>query len=100
LKITNLLDIDLKYLERLDDKILKNYPDTIKLNASKNSKITKINQMKNLQVLYADGCCGLSHFGFSSCKNIKVLHTSHNKKIKNINFLINLTELYAQSSDG
>jgi hypothetical protein len=100
LKITDLFNIDIKYLNKLDDKILKNYLDVDKLYASNNSKITKINKMKKIQILHADGSCGLSHFGFSNCVNIKVLHVTNNKKIKNINFLTNLTELHAQSSNG
>jgi len=98
LKIIDLLNIEIKYLRKLDDKILKNYPQTIKLYASNNKLITKINKMKNLRVLYAEESCGLSHFGFSCCINIKVLHATDNKKIKNINFLTNLTELSARST--
>ena len=60
IKITNLYDIDQHLLNKLDDDILRNYNDVIKLDANSNWKITNINHMKNLQVLNAS-CTSAGH---------------------------------------
>ena len=55
IRIKDLLNIDYKYRLKLDDKILKNYSDIIKLCANYNTKITDINHMTKLKVLHAYG---------------------------------------------
>ena len=49
--ITNLFDIEKKYLRLLSDDILKNYCHIVKLHVYKNTKITNVSLMKNLKIL-------------------------------------------------
>jgi len=57
--ITDLFDIEHKYLYKLDDDILLNYKFAVKLDAHNNHKINHINHMTKLKVLDASGFYGI-----------------------------------------
>ena len=48
LKITDMYNIDKKYLKKLDDYILINYDFIVKLNAYDNIKISNVNHLKKI----------------------------------------------------
>ena len=87
--ITNLFDnVPKKY--KLTDIILKSYPFIIKLNAGNNKKITNVNHLINLQILNAEGGCGIDNRGLRSLTNLTELDASCNIKITDVKHLINL----------
>jgi hypothetical protein len=98
LEIHDFYNIEKKYLDLLDDKILLNYPYIKYLNARNNQKITNVNHMaKSLTELDASGkLCGISDEGIIDLKNITKLNVNNNFKITNINHMAkSLTELDA-----
>ena len=89
--ITNMHDTDLKYLKRLDDKILQNYDFIVKLDARRNPNVTNVNHMKKIKVLDATFCCGIDDG--TKIINLEELHASRNAKITNVNHMTKLKEL-------
>jgi len=59
IRIIDLYNIDFRYLRDLDNKILMNYSDAIKLNADCNSNITNVNHMTKLKESGAQYSCGI-----------------------------------------
>jgi F-box domain len=59
LEIHDFYDIPDKFKNRLSDEILKNYYFARFLDASNNPRITNINYMTNLKILYGDWNCGI-----------------------------------------
>lgn len=100
MKVKDFCDIESKYVNKLDDNILKNYKYIAKLNASYNVKIKNINHLTNLRILYARSdpydCvhCGINDNSLINL-NLIELDASYNLNIKNINHLTNLTTLHA-----
>ena len=105
--ITNLCD-KIRNRYNLNDKILKNYPHVIKLNAANNRNITSVNHMKNLQMLVANSQgpsnlyidnCAIDDYGIQDSENIVVLYVDNNSLINNINHLKKLKVLYANGAN-
>jgi len=92
IQITDLYDVQRKYLRKLDDKILSNYKYVKRLNASNNKNITNINHMTKLKELDASGGCGIDDKGISNL-NLEKLDICNNHKITNVNHMSNLQEL-------
>jgi len=67
------------------------------LNINDNEMVTDINSLINLQILYAEGKCGISSSGFSKLTNLTKLNVGCNKNITDINNLLNLRILSATS---
>ena len=87
--ITDLYNIDKKYLKLLDDNFLKHdiFQQTRKLKA--NSKITDVSFMKNLKVLYANDNSAIDQDGIKGLDLIE-LNASYNNKITDVSFMKNL----------
>lgn len=93
--ITNLFD-NVPNINRLTNAICQSYPHTIKLNSNYNRKIMDINQLINLQILYAmPNKCGIDNDGIKHLTNLTELYVADNCKITDINHLINLRILNA-----
>ena len=71
----------------------------VKLNASWNPKIKKINHMTNLRILDAGGTCGIKDDNLNGL-NLVELNAGDNAKIKKINHMINLRILNASWNCG
>ena len=71
----------------------------VKLNASWNPKIKKINHMTNLRILDASDTCGIGDEGLIGL-NLVELKAFHNPKIKKINHMTNLRILDASDNCG
>ena len=87
--ITNLFDIQQKYIQKLDQKIIEQnkYKYLEKLYASGNKKIKNVNHMKNtLKILHCSWFCGIHQCGISEL-NLIELYASNNKNIKNVNHM-------------
>ncbi len=66
-----------------------------------NEKITNINHMKKLKILYACGeFCGLDDHGINELLNLEELYVNDNNKITNINYMKNLKRLHARYKSG
>ena len=103
LKIKNLCNIDVCYLQQLNDDVLKHlmFKYVEKLDANDNSMIKNINFLIRLQVLFDAGqFCGIDDEGMKECKKITELYTNNNDKITNINHLVDLQELVANRRCG
>lgn len=98
-EITNLFD-DVPNYHRLTDNILKLYPYIIKLDVSHNKKITNINHLVNLQVLNANGFCGIGNKEILSLTNLTELYVRNNINITDVNHLTNLKILDADGYCG
>ena len=102
LTITNLYDIDEKYLKMLTTGILS-YPIfkyVTDLNASNNKKITNVSFMKSLKKLSAYGFdCGITQNGIKGLKLVE-LNTNNNKKITNVSFMKSLKKLDVWNNSG
>lgn len=68
----------------------------VELNVNVNKKITDINHLINLRILYAKCDCRIDNNGISSLTNLVELYICYNKKITNTNHLINLRILDAR----
>ena len=99
LHIIDLYHIHYKYLELLNDEILKNYPYIEFLNAFDNRKIKNIDHMKNLKILNCSHLCGISDENIKGLDLTK-LYTDFNPKIKNIGHMKNLKVLYCGGNCG
>ena len=78
--ITNLCDnITERY--NLTDELLKLFPHVMKLDVFFNSKITNVNHMKNLRILYAGDNCGIDDHGIQQLVNLTKLYSDDNNKI-------------------
>ena len=83
LHITDLFNIDKKYLQKLTQKILQFpiFEKVICLNTSYNSKITNVSHMKSLQILNVGGYyCGINQEGIEGL-NLIQLYAHGNSKI-------------------
>jgi hypothetical protein len=98
LQIYDLYNIERKYLDLLNDKILLNYPFVKYLNASYNPTITNVNHMQNLSELDAS-CSGINDIGIIKL-NLEKLNISRNNKISNLNHMNKLVELDASGCSG
>lgn len=83
------------YTKLLTDDILRNYSSIRKLYATDNTKITNVNYMCQLKILYAGGNCGIDNEGIASVTGLEVLCANFNPKITNVNHLKRLKILYA-----
>ena len=81
LYITNLYDIDYKYLNRLSDDILKYwiFRNVIQLNANNNEKITDVSHMKSLKRLGAGRSSCIDQQGITGLDLIELDASSNNK---------------------
>lgn len=91
LRITDFYNIDKKYLMRLTDNILKSYPYIKILDASNNPKITNVNYLSKLEILYATLNCGINNTGIQNINLIK-LYASFNYKITDVKHMTKLIE--------
>ena len=73
----------------VSDKILKQekFIDLEELDASDNIKITNVNHLTKLKILYCSWDCGIDQEGIKNLKLIEELNAKGNKKIKNVNHL-------------
>ena len=78
--ITNLFD-NISNRGKLTDEILKLFSYVIKLNVNNNRKITNVNHMKNLRILYAGSDCGINNHGIQHLVNLTKLNSYGNNKI-------------------
>src|SRR5438270_13500462 len=85
LKITNLYDIEEKYLKLLTDDILKMqiFNQVNSLNANNNKKITNVSMIKSLKKLNASYNCGIDQNGIVGLDLVE-LNAGYNGKIKNV----------------
>jgi len=121
LPITDLYTIESKYLEKLTNDILKNYPHVIKLNLRFNHCVTDINHLNKLEILDATGgffdadleyyrgdaddmhfnnscgVCILNDKGIEKLTNLKELDVSSNQYITTLNHCKKLKVLTARS---
>jgi hypothetical protein len=70
------------------------------LSISNNDKITDINHLVNLRILYAQRLAGLDNRGFTQLTNLVELYAPENKKITDVNHLVNLHTLSARGCCG
>src|SRR5439155_556418 len=99
LQITDLFNIDYKYIKLLNDKILKKYPYVEFSNASRINRIKNINHMKNLKKLFCIGDCGIDNKNMKNL-NLIELNVNYNSKIKNIGHMKNLKVLICEGNCG
>jgi len=83
-----------RYTDLLTDDILQNYPFIKKLNASNNPHITTVNHMSRLEILYAQGNCGIDDKGIQNA-NLKELRADSNPRITTVNHMSRLEILNA-----
>jgi len=97
-EIIDLCNIENKYANKLNDRILLNYKNAKKINANYNNKITDVNvivnHMTDLKVLFASGNCGINDFGLSKV-NIEIFDVDDNKYITYLNHMTNLKKISA-----
>ena len=79
IKVKDLYNIDFKYLQNLNDHILKQYTDVIELKIS-NIYVTNLNHMTKLRKLYINWNCGVGDQGISAL-NLEELDVQYNPKI-------------------
>lgn len=98
LKIYDFYYIDYCYLTKLTDNVLKAYKHIKKLNVACEEKITNINHLKNLEILYVDNCdlCDEDIKGLDLIK----LSVDYNPRITNLNNMTNLEFLSVGFSCG
>ena len=99
LQITDFYNIDDRYLEALDDAIIKQHPYIKELFAFDNPKITDVTPLINLEILDASWGCGIGDNGLKT-SNLKFLDASGNTNIKDISHMTLLKELYARWGCG
>jgi len=99
LEIHDFALIDTKYLRLLSNDILRAYPRIQILDASCSLKITNINFMTNLKVLFAFGECGIEDKSIADLNLVK-LFVSNNSKITTINHMTKLEVLNAGHECG
>jgi len=99
--ITDLYNIEQKYLELLSDEVLhyKIFSKVKTLNATDNKKITSVSFMKSLKILYAEDNCGIDQNGID-CLDLVELYADSNTKITNVSFMKSLKVLSARYSCG
>ena len=66
----------------IDDEGIKNI-NLAELSANNNPKITNVNHMTKLKILYASRNCGIGDYGIKDV-NLEKLHRNNNLKISNI----------------
>ena len=100
LSITDLCDIEVKYLKVLTDDIIGlnifKYVTKLKCN---NKKITNVSFMKNLKKLYARDNCDIDQNGINGL-NLVELDARDNDKIINVSFMKNLKKLNTWGNCG
>ena len=93
--LTYLNQMDQPCLNKLTDEILISYTHIIKLNTSSNKKITMLNHLTKLQVLYVVDNSGVNDMVIIKLINITKLNANFNSKITNINHMLKLRILHA-----
>ena len=81
MKITDLFNIDKKYLKKLDYKILLDYKFVVRLNAGQNYGITDVNYLTNLKELKMNS---LMRNGHIKKLNLEKLDANFNSIITNL----------------
>ena len=84
---------------KLTDDILRNYPFIKELNANYNPRITTVNHMSRLEILYAGGNCDIDDIGIQNA-NLKELDASDNPRITTVNHMSRLEILNAMGTCG
>src|SRR5271154_5496072 len=92
IKVKDLYNIDLKYLQNLNDHILKQYIDVTELKII-NTNITNLNHMTKLRKLDISYDCGVGDQGIFVL-NLEELDASGNPKITTLNHMTKLKKLY------
>src|SRR3989304_781066 len=84
------------YLNKLSDAILMQpkYIRVSQLDAGNNSKITTLNHMTKLSILWADCMSNIDDKGIIDV-NLEKLYANHNSKITNVNHMTKLKKLVA-----
>jgi hypothetical protein len=95
LHITDLYNLEDKYLERLDDSILAQHPFVRYLFAFDNVSITNVNHLHYLEDLDASWDCGISDDGLK-ITSIKRLDVNGNPRVTNVNHMSELRILKAR----
>ena len=95
--ITDLFDIEDKYLENIDDDILLNHRFAIRLYIC-DRKISRVNHMTKLKELDASYDCGIGDNNIKDI-NLEKLNANHNQNISDVNHMTNLKELNACSEN-
>ena len=107
--ITNLFDETIR--EKLTSKILKIYPNVIKLDITGNQYIYEINDLIKLKILHINDIfypaiqggdnfelrCKINNDGISRLTNLTELSIDNNKLINDLNKLVNLQKISAYS---
>jgi len=99
LSIKDLYNIDIKYLRKLNDVILLNYPNVTQLRADCNKNINvfnNLNKLEKLSIQYVD----TPNDCIMNLTNLTALNVTYNKGIKNLNHLTKLEILYARAYCG
>ena len=99
LEIWNFYTIPSKYTNKLTDSILLAYPFIRYLDAICNPKITNVNHLTSLQILWASGDSGIDDNGIKNL-NLIELYANNNPRITNVNHLTNLQILWANYNSG
>lgn len=99
MRIVDFYNIEDKYVENLNDDILKQHSYIKYLNAFDNANITDVNHLEHLEILDASWNCGIHSSGIKKI-NPKKLDANGNPRIKNISHMNNLIELHAIADCG
>ena len=99
LEIWDFCNIHYRYRNTLTNTILLAYPFIRYLNATYNPKITNVNHLTNLKILWACGTSGIDDYGIKNL-NLIELYAYNNPKITNANHLTNLKVLWAYGNSG
>ena len=89
--ITDLYNIEIKYLDNLTTEILKYsiFSHIVNLDAGYNNKITNVSFMTSLKKLNASGDCGIGQNGIIGL-NLVDLVAGGNNKITDVSFMTSL----------
>ena len=91
--ITDLYNINDKYIKKIDEDILQKIFYRASL-LKVNDRIRNVSFMRNLKVLHAFGHCGIDQEGIVGLDLVK-LNAGNNTKIKNVSYMRNLKVLHA-----
>ena len=99
--ITDLYNIERKYLDNLTTEILKYsiFSHVIELDANNNNKITNVSFMTSLKKLNARGNYGIGQNGIIGL-NLVEFDADYNNKITNVSFMTSLKKLNAWGDCG
>ena len=93
--IVDMMNIDEKYLKRIDQKIINNYKKVVMLQVLPTGKITDLNHMIYMRKLDAR-LCKLNNDSIKNLTNIEELDITYNEEITNLNHMTKMRKLDAR----